>query len=122
MVCLHGTAGSWPRSCCAPLCASVASMPSISASILWLPAGQLQAPVHITQASAFMIHFPFSCREVPEQQQPYTWKYSRLRALLLPCLSRTPDKRPTAAALVARVTRIGHANTVMSGSSQAQWR
>ena len=52
--------------------------------------------------------------ELPGAQQPRAWRHSRLRAVLLPCLSRDPDARPAAAELMRSVTRMGHATTLQS--------
>ena len=50
--------------------------------------------------------------ERPSEGQPGTWRRSRLRALVAPCLARDPAARPTAAALLEEVSRIGHATTM----------
>ena len=47
--------------------------------------------------------------ELPRAQQPRAWQSSRLRRLLQPCLSREPRQRPVAEALLAAVTKMGHA-------------
>ena len=49
--------------------------------------------------------YPWEC---PEEAQPPAWRQSRLRAVLLPCLSRDTTARPSAAALLERVTCLGH--------------
>ena len=51
--------------------------------------------------------------EAPADAQPPAWRQSRLRALLAPCLARDAAQRPTAAALLASISRMGHATTTM---------
>ena len=46
--------------------------------------------------------------ELPDAEQPPAWRRSRLRPVLLPCLSRAAAVRPTAAALLADVERLYH--------------
>ena len=46
--------------------------------------------------------------ERPLSAQPAAWRRSRLRALVMPCLTRDPDERPAASDLLAGVSRLGH--------------
>ena len=45
--------------------------------------------------------------ELPPEDQPESWRSSRLRAMIEPCLARDPLRRPTAEALLAAVGRMG---------------
>jgi serine/threonine protein kinase len=49
--------------------------------------------------------------EAVPAEQPAQWRQSRLRALILPCLARDAAARPSAAALLAAVGKIGCATT-----------
>ena len=57
--------------------------------------------------------------EAQPAKQPAAWRTSRLRAVLLPCLSRQPEERPTAAQLAESVTRMGHATTLPTGDASS---
>ena len=50
--------------------------------------------------------------ERPPEEQPDAWRRSRLRALVAPCLARSPAARPTAASLLAEVSRLGQVTTM----------
>ena len=46
--------------------------------------------------------------ELPAAQQVPAWRSSRLRSLVEPCLTREAAARPSAAALAAAVSDLGH--------------
>ena len=50
--------------------------------------------------------------EVPSGEQEPAWRKSRLRGIMATCLSRDPSVRPTAQALSAAVSNVGHATTM----------
>lgn len=56
--------------------------------------------------------------EQPLEEQPLAWRRSRLRAALLPCLSRDAAERPSAAALLESLVRLGHATLLAPEGAQ----
>lgn len=50
--------------------------------------------------------------ELPADQLEPAWRKSRLRGMVAACLSRDPAERPTAAALAASVSKVGHVTTM----------
>ena len=46
--------------------------------------------------------------ELADEEQPPSWRQSRLRPVLEPCLSRAAAVRPTAAALLKSVEQLYH--------------
>ena len=50
--------------------------------------------------------------ERPLEAQPSSWRRSKLRSLVAPLMSREPDARPPAAALLEALSRMGHATTL----------
>ena len=69
------------------------------------------------QTTFTMMSDAFNCaydhQKYPWEQsleaQPLAWRQSRLRGALLPCLARDAAQRPTAAALLDSIVRLGHA-------------
>lgn len=57
--------------------------------------------------------------ELPLRRQPPVWQSSRLRPLLEPCLRRDDAARPSAAALVQSVGRIGQTTLPHAPASDA---
>ena len=68
-----------------------------------------QQVLHMTgqvfECARGVAQYPWEC---PEEAQPPAWRQSRLRAVLLPCLSRDTGSRPSATTLLERVTCLGH--------------
>ena len=50
--------------------------------------------------------------EQPPQAQPTAWRKSKLRSLITPFLSRDPQARPSATALLEALGHMGHATTM----------
>jgi serine/threonine protein kinase len=58
--------------------------------------------------------------ELPTAEQPRVWRTSRLRALVAPCLSRDPTARPTSAALLGTITRVGQVTNLAGTHTPGQ--
>lgn len=63
----------------------------------------------IGECASEMTQYPW---ERPLEAQPSVWRRSKLRGLIAPCLSREPEARPSAAALLDALGRMGHATTL----------